>query len=342
MPVHPIREAELYARLPDGRVRCDLCAHRCVLEDRGTGLCGVRFARDEKLWTSVYGIAAAMAVDPIEKKPFRHFLPGTRTLSLATVGCNFACGFCQNHDLSQFAAGRSGDDPPGEAVAPEEVVARAREANVESVCFTYSEPTIFFEYARDVARAARAAGLKVLLKTNGFMTEEALDGLEGLVDAANVDLKAFDDGAYARLANGRLQPVLDAIASLRRRGIWVEATTVLIPGENDGEESVEGMAAFLASLDRSIPWHLGRFHPDYRMLDHPPTPLSTLLRAWEAGRAAGLRHVYVGLPGNDTEHTVCPGCAEVVITRFGYRTLRNRLVAGRCPACATALAGVWT
>lgn len=335
------REALLYRTLDDGRLRCDLCEHRCVLSEGAVGLCGVRRVKDGRLWTDVYGTAAALALDPIEKKPFRHFLPGSRTLAVATVGCNFRCSYCQNYDVSQYVRD-GGDGIPGEVASADEVVEKALAAGADSLCFTYSEPTIFYEYARDVARAGAAKGLRSVFKTNGFMTPEMLEDLGPLLSAANVDLKGFDDETYRLMLGGRLAPVLDAILAMKKRGTWVELTTLLVPGENDSEEEIRDMATWIAGVDRSIPWHVSRFHPDYKMMDHAPTPIATLFRAWEIGREAGLRYVYVGLPGNDTEHTVCPGCGEVVISRFGYKLLSNRLRGGRCPSCDTAIEGVWS
>jgi pyruvate formate lyase activating enzyme len=332
------REAVLYERLEGSLVRCALCAHRCTIKPGRRGLCGVRENDEGVLYTLVYAEAIAAHVDPIEKKPLYNFLPGTQSFSIATVGCNFRCRFCQNSDISQ--APREDAQLRGEDFPPAQVVAAALRYSCDSISYTYTEPTIFFEYAYDTARLAHDEGLKNIFVTNGYMTLEALEGIDGYLDAANVDLKSFDDGFYRRQCGARLQPVLETIQAMHQRGVWVELTTLLIPGLNDSDDELRRLAAFIAELDRDMPWHVSRFTPRYRLLDRPPTPVDTIHKAVEIGREAGLRYVYAGnVPGDTYENTVCPACGKVGIARIGYRTIIN-MDGDRCAFCGQKLAVV--
>jgi pyruvate formate lyase activating enzyme len=323
-------------------VRCQLCAHRCRLRPGQRGICGVRVNRAGELWTRVYGMATSLAVDPIEKKPLFHFRPGARALSLATVGCNFGCLQCQNASLSQWprCAHGEGDEVPGRFTPPEAIVAAAVESGSQVIAYTYTEPTIFMEYALDCARLASARGIDNIFVTNGYQTAEAVELLAPYLHGANVDLKGLDDHMLRREVKASSAPVLRTIEDLQRRGIWVEVTTLVIPGSNDDDRQLAGIAERLAAISVDLPWHVSRFHPTYRMLDRPPTPAATLERAAELGRAAGLRHVYTGnlrLPG--AEDTRCPGCGATVIERHGFSVGRIRLSLGRCAACGTAIPG---
>jgi pyruvate formate lyase activating enzyme len=332
------KEAMLYERLEDQRVQCALCAHRCKIKPGDKGICEVREDTGGTLYTLVYADAIAVHVDPIEKKPLFNFLPGTRSFSIATVGCNFRCRFCQNADISQ--APRDGMPLRGEEFLPEQVVAGARDYGCESIAYTYTEPTIFFEYAYDTAQLATAVGIKNVFVTNGYMTLEALETIQPYLDAANIDLKSFDDGFYRRVCGARLQPVLDTIEAMHERGIWVEVTTLLVTGLNDSDEELAQIAQFLAGLDLDIPWHVSRFTPRYQMLDRPVTPVERIHRAMEIGREAGLRYVYAGnLRGDAAENTVCPSCGAVAIGRFGYEITLN-LQGHRCASCGHELAVV--
>jgi pyruvate formate lyase activating enzyme len=336
-----LHEASLWAPGPDGRAVCGLCAHRCVVALGRRGVCGVRENRAGSLVTHAYGAVVAANVDPIEKKPLYHFLPGTTSLSIATAGCNFRCGFCQNWSISQSSAGGEGV-PAGRPLAPERIVALAVERGCRSVSYTYTEPTIFFEYARDTGLAARASGLANVFVSNGYMTAEAVEAARPWLDAANVDLKAFRDATYRKVCGARLQPVLDSIAALRAAGVWIEVTTLVVPGLNDGEDELRDIARFLAGVGPDIPWHISRFHPDYVMSDRGPTPIETLARAAAIGRAEGLRYVYVGNVPGEGEATLCPACGAALIQRSGFSVLRNRIGAGgRCPDCGAAVAGRW-
>ena len=333
-----IREAMLWSSRVDGKVECRLCAHRCVVAPGKRGVCSVRENRDGRLATLVYGVVVAAHVDPIEKKPLYHFFPGSRALSVATAGCNFRCGFCQNWQISQ-APRRKGEGIAGEAFGPEAVVRAAVDQDCRSISYTYTEPTIFFEYAFDTARLGREAGLANNFVTNGYMTAEALETIRPYLDAANVDLKAFKDETYKKICGARLEPVLESIRLMRKLGIWVEVTTLVVPGLNDGAEELAAIARFIASVDPAIPWHISRFHPDYEYTQAPPTPVATLRAAAEAGRKEGLRHIYVGNVPGESEDTLCAACGFVLIRRRGFSVVGNALRDSRCPSCGAVLAG---
>lgn len=318
-------------------VHCYLCAHHCRIAPGGRGLCGVRENRDGVLYTLVYGRPVSLTVDPIEKKPLFHFLPGSLSLSLATVGCNFTCAFCQNADISQMP--RDQGRIAGRHVSSEQVVEAAVQAGCLSISYTYTEPTIFYEYARDCARLAVQSGLQNVFVTNGYMTKEALDDIDGHLHAANVDLKSFSDDFYRTQAGARLKPVLDSIRRLWEMGVWLEVTTLLIPGLNDEEAELRALTEFLVSVSPDIPWHVSRFHPTYRLLEAAPTPVSSVERALHLGREAGLRYVYGGnVVGHSSESTVCPGCGEPLIERRGFGLGRISLKNGRCPRCGMEIA----
>ena len=335
-----MREALLYDRLDRDRVRCRLCAHECLIRPDETGICGVRLNQGGRLMSLVYGRALSANVDPIEKKPLFHFLPGTTSMSIATAGCNFTCAHCQNSDISQMPRDRGrimGGDMP-----PEEVVSEALRRGAASISYTYTEPTVFFEYALDTARLASSRGLKNVFVTNGYMTAAALETIGDDLHAANVDLKAFSDEFYKKTCGARLEPVKETIARMRARGIWVEATTLLIPGYNDDEAELRSMAEWLVGVDPDLPWHLSRFRPTYRLTDAPATPVETIRRAGQIGREAGLRYVYAGnVWGDDGEKTRCHDCGRLLIDRLGFSVRENRLQDGACPDCGAPAAGVW-
>ncbi len=334
-----MKEAMLYEKLSDNKVRCNLCAHRCVITEGKKGVCLVRENRGGTLYTLVYGRTIAQHVDPVEKKPLFHFYPGTTAYSIATPGCNFRCRWCQNWDISQMP--REQHFVMGEEASPEQVVVAAQRPGCRSIAYTYTEPTIFFEYAYDTACLAHEAGLANIYVTNGYMTEEMLETFQPYLDAANVDLKAFRDETYRKYVGARLQPVLDAMKVMKRLGIWLEVTTLVIPGINDDDGELKDAADFVADeLGVETPWHISRFFPAYKMADVPPTPLETLQRAREIGLEAGLRYVYVGnVPGE--ANTVCHECGQMLIRRSGYRVPENHVQPdGRCPNCGTPVAGV--
>jgi len=335
-----MREAMFFEKLDGARVRCGLCRFRCVIAAGKRGICGVRENREGDLFSLVYGKAVAENVDPIEKKPLFHFHPGSRTYSIATVGCNFRCSHCQNYSISQsaWAGGRIG----GYDLAPEEIVRKAVDAGCSSISYTYTEPTIFYEYAFDTARLARQAGLKNVFVTNGYITPEALSRISPYLDAANIDLKGFSESFYREVVHAELREVLEAISDYKRHGIWLEITTLIIPQHNDSDTELHDLASFIAdTLGVDTPWHVSQFHPTYLLTDQPRTPLATLRRARQIGIDAGLRYVYEGnVPGEGGEDTWCPGCGEQLIRRYGYAIRGNRIAAGICPYCASPVAGV--
>jgi pyruvate formate lyase activating enzyme len=334
-----MKEAMLYERLEGDRVRCDLCAHRCTIPEGGLGVCQVRENVAGTLYTLVYGRTIAQHVDPVEKKPLLHFYPGTLAYSVATPGCNFRCQWCQNADISQMP--RERPFFMGEEALPEEIVRAARQTGCRSIAYTYTEPTIFFEYSYDIARLAQEQGMANIYVTNGYMTPEMLELFHPHLDAANVDLKAFRDETYRKYVGARLQPILDNLVRIKELGIWLEVTTLVVPGINDSAEELRDAAEFLANeIGPDTPWHLSRFTPAYRMRDVPPTPLQTLEKARAIGVEAGLHHIYVGnVPGE--ENTYCPACGELLIRRSGYRIIANKTrQGGSCPNCGTAVAGV--
>jgi len=332
------REAILWRSRGAEGVECFLCAHGCKIVEGRRGICGVRENRSGSLETLVYGRLVAERPDPIEKKPLYHFLPDTLSHSIATAGCNMKCANCQNYEISQVAKGGS---LPGVWTPPGEVVARAASYGAASISYTYTEPTIFLEYALDVMKLAHEAGLANVFVSNGFMSEEALSRTSGLLDAANIDLKAFDDRFYRQNCGARLAPVLENIATLKKQGVWVEITTLLIPTMNDSDGELEGIAGFIHSIDPGMPWHISGFHPTFNLVDKPATPASSLVRARELGLARGLKFVYMGnRPGSGGEDTNCPGCGRAVLTRSGFRIRSNGLdKRGCCPGCGAQVPG---
>lgn len=336
-----IREAINYRKLPGEDVECFLCSHRCHIKKGKRGFCLVRENRGGALYTLVYRKAIASHIDPIEKKPLFHFLPGSLSYSIATVGCNFRCGFCQNWDISQRA--RHGQIE-GMDLSPERIVQEALASHCRSISYTYTEPVIFFEYAYDTAVLAKEKGLFNNFVTNGFATPETIDVMAGLIDAANVDLKSFSEQFYKKICKASLKPVLEAIRYMYRKGIWIEITTLIVPGQNEGEKELAQIAEFIASVSIDIPWHVSRFYPHYEMDSIPPTPLEKIDLAIEKGREAGLRYVYGGnISGGKYETTYCPFCREVVIYRLGYSIEQVNLKKGPgnkalCGVCGQELA----
>ncbi len=335
-----MKEAYLYERLENEKVRCHLCNHHCVIKQGRTGICGVRENRSGTLVSLVYTEVIARHCDPIEKKPLFHFLPGTRSYSIATVGCNFRCLFCQNADISQMPADHH--RIMGEEMTPEMIVRDALNTRSASISYTYTEPTVYFELALDTARLAASKGLKNVFVTNGYMTEQCLREIFPDLNAANVDLKAFNDRFYKEQCGARLDPVLKTLENMKKMGIWLEVTTLLIPGLNDSSSELEELAKFLAGLDPDIPWHISRFHPTYRLTNIAPTPAASLRKARDIGYEAGLKYVYTGnVPGDEGEKTFCHQCGELLIDRFGFNIIKYRIKQGACPKCGSQIPGVW-
>lgn len=332
-------EALLWEPLEGGSVLCSLCAHRCILTEGRAGLCSVRMNRSGRMVSLVRGRLVATHVDPIEKKPLYHFLPGSHSFSVATVGCNFRCDYCQNWQMSQHPRD---EDPIGDPVDPASVVRAALGASCRSIAFTYTEPTVFFETCADIGVPAREAGLKNIFVTNGYLTPEAVRACRPFLDAANADLKFFCDESYRRVCGARLEGVLEGIRALFDAGVWLEITTLVVPGLNDSDEELARLARWIAGLSPDIPWHLSRFHPDYRMERPGPTPVQSLRRAREAGRSEGLRFIYLGNVADEGGgDTFCPGCGTMVVRREGFSAEAFALEAGRCGRCGTPVAGVW-
>jgi len=336
-------EGDLYEKLPDRRVRCYACGHRCLIPEGRDGVCRVRFNRDGVLRVPHGYVATSLQLDPVEKKPFFHVLPGAAALSFGMLGCDYHCGYCQNWLTSQVLRDAEAVAGPSR-IAPEDIVRRALEHHAPIVTSTYNEPLITSEWAVAVFRLAKARGLKTAYVSNGNATPEVLDYLRPWLDLYKVDLKGFDDAHYRKLG-GKLQTVLDTIQLLVAKGFWVEVVTLVVPDWNDGDEELRKIAGFLAGVSRDIPWHVTAFHPDYKMTNQTWTPVAALTRATEIGRSEGLRFVYAGnAPGRtgSLESTYCPGCGALLIERVGFRVLANHLAAGACPRCRTRIPGVWS
>jgi pyruvate formate lyase activating enzyme len=335
-------EAYLYESLKDNEVKCNLCNHRCNIKNGRRGICGVRENRAGVLETLVYGKVIARHIDPIEKKPLFHFLPGSLSYSIATVGCNFKCRFCQNADIAQMPSDRNGRIV-GDAFTPEDVVAAALKGDCKTIAYTYTEPTVYFEFAYDTAKLATEKGIRNVFVTNGYMTEEALQMIHPFLDAANVDLKAFTEDFYKTTCKAKLEHVKETLKRMKSLGIFVEVTTLIIPGLNDDKKELENLSAFLVDeIGPETPWHISRFHPTYKLMDRPPTPVETLIGAREIGTKAGLKYVYTGnVPGESTEKTFCDQCDHLLIDRWGFYVQDNRIKNGKCPQCNAAVDGVW-
>ncbi|MCM8826113.1 MAG: AmmeMemoRadiSam system radical SAM enzyme [Candidatus Omnitrophica bacterium] len=333
------KEAMFYERLADRMVKCNLCAHNCIIAPQRFGICGVRQNIDGVLYSLVYGELIAKNIDPIEKKPIYHLLPGSKSYSIATIGCNFKCGFCQNWQISQLSKREM--DVSSDYLSPEEVVKEAKENNCKSISYTYTEPTIFFEYAYDVAKLAKREGLYNVFVTNGYMRQEVLEFINPYLDAANVDLKSFRDDYYRKHCKAKLKPVLETIASMKRLGVWVEITTLVIPGDNDSEDELKELVQFIVNIDKDIPWHISRFYPNYKFDDYIPTPIETLRKAKEIGKSYGLKYVYLGNVDEGTD-TYCFSCHKLLVKRgYFYSILEYNIKNGLCPYCGEKIGGIW-
>lgn len=334
-------QACLYEAIDKDAVRCNLCNHRCIIKNGRRGICNVRENRNGVLESLVYGKLIAQHVDPIEKKPLFHLLPGSLSYSIATVGCNFKCRFCQNADIAQMPSDRGGMIM-GDRATPEDIVAAARMKNCLSIAYTYTEPTVYFEFAYETAKLAHQAGILNVFVTNGYMTPEAIEMIRPYLDAANVDLKAFKDDYYKTYCGARLAHVQETLRCMKAAGILIEVTTLLVPGLNDNPDELKELAGFLAgSLGPETPWHISRFHPTYKLTDRPPTPVKTLLNARDIGMAAGLKYVYLGnVPGENGENTYCDRCGELLIDRWGFQVRKNYVENGCCKFCKAAIHGI--
>ncbi len=335
-----MKEAMLYEKLSEGKVKCNLCNHRCTIKDGSYGICGVRKNADGSLFSLVYDRIIASHIDPIEKKPLFQFYPGSTAYSIATVGCNFTCRHCQNSDISQLPREKKGYIV-GEKMGPEEIVREAHSSGCKSIAYTYTEPTIFFELAYETAQRAHDKGIKNIFVSNGYMTPEALEEISPYLDGINIDLKSFTEKFYKEICGGRLEPVLDNIKLAKGLGIWVEVTTLIIPTLNDSQDELRQIAEFLRDVDSNIPWHISQFYPTHQMINLPRTPVETLHMAREIGIETGLHYVYEGnVPGGGNENTYCHQCGELLVERWGYSIVKNTIKDGHCPSCQGFVAGV--
>lgn len=323
----------------DDAIKCLVCSHGCVIKKGAHGRCAVRTNHNGEAKNIAGNLITAAQLDPVEKKPLYHFLPGSKTFSIGSAGCNFSCKFCQNHHIAAISPASV---VSGTRMHAADIVRIAQEHRAPSVAFTYNEPTVFIEQVYDTAGLAHAAGLKTILVTNGFFSGASLVALADRIDAANIDLKGMSDDFYRHYCGGRLQPVLDNLAAARKAGWWIEVTTLLIPGVNDSDGEMRKIAEFVArELGPETPWHISAFHGAHKMASHPPTPWQTLENAWRLGRDAGLVHVYIGnAPGLVGQNTFCSQCSQLLIERSGYKT-RNFTKNGICPICQTPVAGVF-
>lgn len=334
-----LKEAAHYKKLKDGTVQCLLCPFTCKIPRDASGICRVRKNRNGKLYSLVYGRPVTIHVDPVEKKPFYHFLPGTEALSLATVGCNLRCSFCQNWEISQATPGSQPEyDGP-----PAKIVEKAVSSKAPSIACTYTEPIVFFEYTRDIARAAAPKGIKTIMISAGFINKKPLLELCKVLSAIKVDLKAFDDDFYRDLVQGRLKPVLNTLVTIRNAGVWLEIVNLLIPGKNDSHAGIKKMCGWIKeNLGADTPLHFTRFYPLYKLNNIPPTPAKTLETARKIGIDSGLNFVYVGnLPGHPGNNTYCPNCGKLIIERLGYNTKKKKFKDGKCGYCGMRIPGVW-
>jgi pyruvate formate lyase activating enzyme len=336
-----MKEALFYDKEAGSKVLCRLCHHHCHISDGKRGLCRVRENLDGVLYSLVYGRIVAEHIDPIEKKPLFHFQPASSSYSIATVGCNFRCEHCQNYEISQYPH-THGADIAGHPRTPRAIVEAAEQAGCGSISYTYVEPTIFYEFAYDCAQLARKRGLKNVFVSNGYMGHEVTRALAPVLDGINIDIKAFSEKFYKEVCKARLAPVLENVRLMHELGVWVEVTTLIIPGWNDSPAELREIARFIKGVDAGIPWHVTAFHPTYKMLDRQPTSPRILQQAREIGLEEGLRFVYSGnIPGAGGENTLCPACQAVIIERLGFRIAENHLTAGRCASCGETLEGIW-
>jgi len=334
-----MHEAMFYEKLEDGKVICQLCPHYCLIGEGKRGICGVRENQEGKLYSLVYGKVVSSAIDPIEKKPLYHFYPGSDAFSLATVGCNLRCMNCQNYSISQLPRERG--EIEGKDYTPESIVSQAKRSGCKSIAYTYTEPTIFFEFAYDTSRLAQKELIKNIFVTNGYMNKDVLLKISSYLDAANVDLKFLSEDFYRKYCGGKLTPVLETLKLMKKIGTWIEVTTLIIPTLNDSTEELKRIAEFIVNLGSDTPWHLSRFYPTYKLNDLPSTSTETLHLARQIGLEAGLRYVYTGnVPGDEGENTYCYNCGKMIIQRYGYRIEKFYLEEGRCKFCQAKIDGV--
>ncbi len=336
----------LYEKLDEKAVKCNICNHFCIIKQGKKGICRVRENKGGRLISLVYPKLIANSVDPIEKKPLFHLKPGSYSYSIATMGCNFRCSFCQNSNIAQVNIAQvpgNSNIIQGQDIIPETIVQQALKTGCESISYTYTEPTVFCELALETAKLARDNGLLNVFVTNGFMSPKLLEMVAPYLDAANVDLKAFDDKFYQDYCSARVEPVKNNIKKMKELGILLEITTLLIPGLNDDENDIKALAGFIANdVGKETPWHISRFHPSYKMMDIPATPVAALEKAYDAGKAAGLKYVYIGnIPNSKWENTYCQSCGELLIKRYTYNIKNYMGDKGKCHKCGVIAYGIY-
>jgi len=332
-------EAYLYESLDQNKVRCGLCSHYCIIAPEKTGFCGVRKNIDGKLCTFNYGNLIAQHIDPIEKKPLYHVLPGSYSYSVASPGCNFRCGFCQNWEISQQNISDNSFFI-NQTSTPELVVKNTLKQKCKSISFTYTEPTVYFEFAYETSVIAKENNLRTILVSNGFFSEKALQKIAPYLDACNIDLKSYSENFYKNICKAHLEPVKNTIRLLNNMNIWTEITTLLVTGENDSVQELNRAAEFISEINRDIPWHVSRFFPQYKFSNYKPTDLKSIDAALAAGEKAGLNYVYSGNVCNELP-TICPQCKTSLIIRSGYNVLKNEVIDGSCPHCKRIIPGIW-
>lgn len=336
---HFTTEARFYQKLPNKKIKCKLCPRECTVGDRERGYCGVRENRNGVYYTLVHSRVCAAHVDPVEKKPLFHYLPGSLAFSLATAGCNVNCKFCQNWDISQARP----EQVPAEYTPPKRIAELAAQWRCPSIAYTYSEPVVFSEFVMDAADAGHEAGIRSVVVSNGYIQDEALRATYGKMDAVKIDLKAFSDSYYQKVVTGELKPVLDTLVTLRQMGKWTEIVYLVVPTLNDGDSELRGLARWIKEhLGVDVPLHFTQFHPDYLLKNLPITPVSTLERAREMALAEGLHFVYIGnVPGHPAENTYCPQCRQVLVERTGFEVRKMLIRKGACPYCKHSIPGIW-
>ena len=335
-----MKEAMFYKKEND-IILCKLCSHYCKIKDNSTGICKVRKNVNGKLWTLVYNKAIAENIDPVEKKPLYHFLPATYTYSISTVGCNFKCLHCQNYEISQFPELNNGYIY-GKELSPDDIIKKIKNNYLKSISYTYTEPTIYYEYAREIGILAKENGIKNIFVSNGFMSKECIEDLKNWLDAINIDIKSFSEEFYRKICKAKLKPVLNNVEKLKSYDIWVEITTLIIPGYNDSEEELRNIAKFIKSVDENIPWHVSAFYPTYKLTDAPPTSPETIFKARDIGLSEGLKYVYTGnIRDYEGGNTYCPKCGKILIKRLGYLVEILNLKNGECKNCNEKLSGIF-
>jgi len=340
-----MKKAILFEKLLNNEVKCTACSWYCRIKEGKTGICAARYNKNGLLYSLVYGKTTGLAIDPVEKKPLYHFYPGSKILSLGTVGCNFGCLFCQNAWMSQITKNQYSDlintvDKYSENISPSEIVEKAISIGVLGIAYTYNEPAIYAEFAHDTALIARRSGLKNIFVSNGYESAETFEYIRKYLDAINIDLKSFSDDFYIKICKARIKSVKENIRRFFESGIHTEVTTLVVPGINDNEEELEQIAQFIFKISPVIPWHITAFKPEYRMSDMPPTPIETLIKAYDIGKKAGLKYVYLGnIDDTKRSSTFCPGCNELLISRNGYDVKINKLQNGKCIKCGARIYG---